>query len=108
MFVINTKPTFTRTVEVKVPKGSDFEIQTFKATFQVVEETEDAITVGDTVALNDMLRERIVSMADLEDADGKTITYSKAVRDQVLSLPYVRLALMATYNKAMFGEIAGN
>jgi hypothetical protein len=108
MFVIDAAPTFTRTVDVKVPKGEGFETQSFQATFRVIEETEAETTIGDTEPVKDMLRARIVSMDDLADANGKKVPYSETVREQVLNLPYVRLALIAVYNRALFGEIAGN
>lgn len=109
MFNVIDDPIFTRTVEVKVPKAEGFETQTFEATFRAVgDEDSDGLEMSQIGEIKDLLRKRIVSFGDLADGTGEVIEYSEEIREKMISLSYVRLGLLASYNRALTEALTGN
>lgn len=111
MFIVSTSPQFTHTVEVLVPIDGGHEKQSFKATFRVMPATEDEESRHDlntTVGSTTFLREAVVSMSELENAEGEQLEYSDKVRDQLLAVPYVRTALARAYFAAITKAAVGN
>ena len=106
MFTVDPDPKFTHDVKVRVPADGGFVDQTFKATFRVIPTDEMAgFDLTDRDSSTNFLRRAIVSMDGLVGADGKTaIPYSDVLRDQLLSVPYVRTALGITYFDAVAGS----
>lgn len=110
MFKIDSAPEFTHTVSVMTPIDGGHREDKFKARFKVVEDEADQTepTSFGVDAIKDHLRKIVVGMDDLADATGTAIPYSDEVREQMLSLPHVRLALLRTYRNAFAKERAGN
>ncbi|NIZ12907.1 hypothetical protein [Phaeobacter sp. HF9A] len=109
MFKVDETPTFTRQVNVKVPKGDGHEEQPFKATFKAVDEDDfEGVQLGDAEQVKALLRKMLEGMEDLADAAGGAIPYSEVIREKMLKLPYVRLALIAAYYDGMTDHRSGN
>jgi hypothetical protein len=105
MFKVNATPEFTHTVTVMVPTDGGHEEQSFKARFRVLTtDVEAKLEVGNREYLHKIL----VSMEDLVDEAGKPVSYNDAVRDQMLALPYVSVALVNAYVNALVKERSGN
>ncbi|PZQ20463.1 MAG: hypothetical protein DI569_15460 [Sphingopyxis macrogoltabida] len=109
MFTYDPRPTFTHKVKVKVPVDGGHADQDFKATFAVMpaDEVSD-YELGTIPGSTDFLKKIIVSMSDLVGKDDQPVSYNDQVRDGMLSLVYVRKALVQTYLQAMAGAQAGN
>ena len=109
MFNVVTVPKFSRTVKVKVPAGDGHVEQSFKGLFKVVpsdrSEGLDWFETGDVKAF---LREVLISADDLVDDKEKPMPYSEEIREGLLNLPYVRLALLKTYTTALVQDTLGN
>lgn len=109
MFVVDTNPTFTHTVKVKVPVDGGFDEQSFKATFNVIPTEEVAdYDLGDGEGSTAFLRRAIVGMDELVDKDKKPVPYNDKLRDALLGQLYVRKALARTYFDAVAGAQSGN
>lgn len=112
MFKLSTDPRFTHTVKVQVPVDGGHKEQSFKATFRVL--PLDQLKAADDEAGDEQayqettLRKVIVGLDDLVDDADQPIDYSDAIRDQLIGVPYVRIALMQTYIRAITKVKAGN
>lgn len=102
MFDVTTKPEFTHTVTVMVPTDGGHSESDFKARFRVLEVTEtDEFDLNNTDGLIAFLKAAVVSFDDLVNGKKEPVVYNNALRDQMLALPYVRLALLRTYMSAV-------
>jgi hypothetical protein len=108
MFNITDTPEFTHTVKVQSPVDGGHREDTFKARFKVVDDEDMKTDFYQVGAVKDYLRRILVSMEDLVDEHKKPVPYSDQVRDQMLALPHVRLALLKTYNEALAQARRGN
>lgn len=109
MFKIIENPTFTHTVRVMVPIDGGHREETLKATYKVLTTDEvNGYDLSDSASSRDFLRTALVKLDDIADADGKPIPYSDEVRDQVLALPYARIALGRGYFEAVSKARTGN
>ena len=108
MFNITAKPEFTHTVHVLTPIDGGHREDTFKARFRVIDDEEQQTNFHRIGEVKDYLRKLVVGMEDLVDEQSKPIPYSDEVRDQMLALPHVRLALLKTYNEALTKARLGN
>ncbi|MEA3265220.1 MAG: hypothetical protein U9R07_17245 [Pseudomonadota bacterium] len=112
MFKLSTDPRFTHTVKVQVPVDRGHEEQSFKATFKVL--PIDQLDAGEGDEANEadrqvrLLKDVIVDLGDMVDDAGEAIPYSEAIRDQLIGIPYVRIALVRTYIAAITKVKAGN
>lgn len=110
MFKVTTNPTFTHVVKISVPVDGGHDEQTLKATFkvlpldQLVEDPELDMS-GNQVK---SLRQVLVSLADLVDDQGNPVEYNDDLRDRLIGVPYVRIALMQHYIQAMTKVRLGN
>ncbi|MPZ57619.1 MAG: hypothetical protein GEU91_14190 [Rhizobiales bacterium] len=108
-FNVTANPTFTHPVEVFVPADGGHRKETFKATFRVLDTDElGSFNLDDPASARAFLVAVIQSLSDLVDDDNKPVPYSDALRDQMLRLSYVRLALARTYIEAVTKARAGN
>lgn len=107
MFTVEEHPEFTHEVKVLVPVDGGHEEQSFKCRFRVVDEPDqaDLLKPGGVMAF---VRRIVVTMDDLADAKGKALVWSDAVRDRIIAMPHVRIALLKAYRSALAGERAGN
>ena len=107
MFKVTSEPKFTHPVTVCVPSDGGHVEQTFKATFRVL----DAGQLSDDGSVEGQiqdLRSVLVTMADLVGEDDQPVSYSDALRDQLITLPYVRIALLNAYIRGVTKAKSGN
>lgn len=104
MFKIDQRPTFTRRVEIKVPAGGGHEMQDMSVTFRVLPDEEiEAFDTRTTVGEREFLAVAVTNFEDIEDEDGKPLPYSDSLRDRLIGLAYVRVALINAYHAALMG-----
>lgn len=111
MFKVSADPRFTHEVKVMVPVDGGHTQQTFRATFRAlpIDELTGDDDPGDPNGSNAALLKRvIVDLNDLLGDDDKPLTYSDELRDRLIGVPYVRVALMSTYIAAITKARAGN
>ncbi|MBL4751456.1 MAG: hypothetical protein JKX71_12900 [Amylibacter sp.] len=109
MFKVVNNPEFTHDVTVNVPVDGGHEEQTFKARFRVLAEKElIKIDHDNEHGTADLLKTLIVGMEDLIGEDEKPLPYNDALRDQMLAVGYVRVALIKTYREAVTKARVGN
>lgn len=108
MFDITDTPEFTHIVHVQTPVDGGHREDTFKARFKVIDDEGQKINFYKVGEVKDYLRKLLISMDDLADGKKKPIQYSDEVRDQMLALPHVRMALLKTYNEALTKARVGN
>lgn len=109
MFKVETEPKFTHDVEAAVPVDGGFEYQTFKVTYRVVPvAVSDHVDLGSIPKSDEFLHKILANMDGLGDADGNPIAYNDAVRDQVLLLPYARIAIIRGYFEGISKGKKGN
>lgn len=107
MFKITTEPKFTHTVIACVPSDGGHDEQSFKATFRVLD-TDKLVDDGTVEGQIEDLRRVVVSLDDLADDQGNPVSYSDALRDQLVRLPYVRIALLNAYIRGIGKAKQGN
>lgn len=107
MLTITNTPEFTHTVHVMTPIDGGHREDTFKARFRMLEDDPD-VDFFNVDSVKGHLRRLVVLMEDLVDEQGQQIPYSDDVRDRMLSLPHVRIALLRTYRDALAKERVGN
>lgn len=107
MFKVTADPQFTHPIKVYVPIDGGHEEQTFKATFRV-EDVEQLEQVQDEGGQRGVLQRVIVGMSDLEGPDGQPMPYSEKLRDQLIGIPFVRIALFRSYLEAVTKAKPGN
>lgn len=108
MFKIIDNPEFTHEVPVMVPTDGGHAEQRMKVRFRVIEEDEIALDVSVADGTKAFLRRAVVTIEDLVDPADRPVPWSDAVRDRLLQLPYVRMALLRAYNAAVTKARAGN
>lgn len=109
MFNINQKPEFTRTVTVRTPEGGSVRIDTFQASYRVLD--DDTLAGFDTMTLDgqkDFIRATVTSLGDIIDDDKNPIPYSSDLLEQVMTNSFARNALMETYSLAYVESQVGN
>jgi hypothetical protein len=109
MFNVTTRPEFTHTVHVQTPVDGGHKEETFQARFRVIDEEEGkSITFSQVSETKVYLRSIVVSMDDLGDSNNDAVSYNDEIREQMLALPHVRIALLRTYNEALAKARVGN
>lgn len=107
MFKIAKEPTFQHTVKVRVPVDGGFEDQSLKVTFRVLPNGQFSNAGGVEGQIEDM-RKAIVSMDDLVDGENNPVPFSDELKEQLIAVSYVRLALVQAYIDAVAGARTGN
>lgn len=109
MFKITKDPQFTHTVPVMVPVDGGHEEQTVKVRFRVRQiddlNQHDRSTAEGTEAF---LRSIVVRFEDVVDEDGNPVPSDTALTDQLLAVPYVRMAVVQSYFQAVNKAKLGN
>ncbi|MES2987680.1 MAG: hypothetical protein V4808_07225 [Pseudomonadota bacterium] len=109
MFNVDAKPTFIRTVTVKVPNGEGHSEQTFKAEFQALDNDEVAkFNFNVATETTAFLENVILSFDDVSGSDDKPIAYSIELRDRVLKKQWARLGLLRAYYAGVAAAAEGN
>ncbi len=105
MFRVDPDPTFSRTVEIKVPSKDGFTDQSCTATFRILPVTESAgYDLSDGGASTEFLQRVVIDLGDLVDDKDQPMPYTVELRDQLLAFSFFRTALARTY----FSAISGN
>ena len=109
MFKIVDNPHFTHKVIVQTPIDGGHREDTFRCRFKVISTEEIADFDLDTpLGTLAFLRAICMGVEDVADEAGAQIPYSDELRDQLLSISFVRLALVRTYFAAMSKARVGN
>jgi hypothetical protein len=110
MFKIVANPTFSTKVVAQVPgEDGEFREEDFRARFNVVPAGEMAgFDLASPAGTYDFLKRAIVSLDELVDGDGRPLAYSPEIGEQVLALPYARLALARAYLGGVTKARTGN
>ncbi len=110
MFTVTSQPTFTHTVKVLVPVDGGHQEQTLKVTYRVLasDTDEDEFDLNSTSGSTAFLKKAVVGLDDMVGADEKPLPYSDGVRDQLIKLPYVRVAMARGYYEAITKAALGN
>lgn len=106
---VSKERTFRREITAMSPVDGGFKEEKFHATFRVLDgdkaaEYDRATIVG----TRDFLKQVTVRLDDLVDANDKPVPYSDEVRDQVIVMPWVALALVREYFASVGKAAEGN
>ncbi len=108
-FKIAKSPEFTHKVPVQVPVDGGHKEETLKCRFRVLSADDMAqhnlMTAEGTEAY---LRAICVRFEDVVDEDGQPVEDSDALRDTLIGIPFVRIALVRAYSAAMAKAKLGN
>ncbi|MEL7098290.1 MAG: hypothetical protein AAGM84_05620 [Pseudomonadota bacterium] len=109
MFKINTRPSFTSTVQIAVP-GDDTDVHSLNVRFKALRSSEmEAHDTGtSTEGQKVFLREVIEHVDGALDEDGEPVPYSEALREELLDWPFVVSALLQHYVRDLVKAHAGN
>lgn len=105
MFKLAKKPTFSHQVKVRVPVDGGFVDQEFTATFRVLPWDEVKALDHDPAA---QVRLFWVGADGICDDDEKPLPWSDALRDQMIGMLFVRIAVLSAYVDAVTGARRGN
>lgn len=109
MFKIDQTPTFTHRVEIKVPSDGGHDLQDMQVTFRVLPDEEiEAFDMRTSRGEREFLAAAVVGFDDVEDEQGKKLPYSHTLRDRLIGLAYVRVALINAYYAALMGKRVKN
>ncbi len=106
MLKITARPRFTHKVVAHVPVDGGFAREEFRATFRLA--ADSAADLSTDTLKEAFLRDIVVELHDLTDAEGYPAPWSDETRDQAFALPWVRLALLKAYFEAIVGVRQGN
>jgi hypothetical protein len=107
MFKVTSEPRFSHSVTVMVPTDGGHKEQTFTCTFKV-EDVEALDKLQGEEGQRGVLQRVVCGMSDLVGDDDQPLTYSDALRDQLIGVPYVRIAMFLAYMGAVTKAKAGN
>lgn len=109
MFKLDPEQTFRHKVVAKVPVDGGYRSDEFRATFRVVPVDKMAqFDLHDGPSSTEFLKHAVVHLDDVAGVDDAPIEYSDELRDQVIALPYARVALVRAYHEAVSGALLGN
>ena len=101
-------PEFTHEVTVCHPVDGGYKEESFKARFRVLPKARVEEIMrgkdGDRV----LLEEALVSAEELQDENGKALTWNDELRDQLINYSPALIALVRTYFGAISKVKAGN
>jgi hypothetical protein len=100
---------FSREVTALAPVDGGHVEEKFKAWFRVLDGKEIASYDHGTVrGVMEFLQRAIVKLDGVDGPDDKPAPYSDELRDQVIQLPYARLALVRAYFNGVGSAAEGN
>lgn len=109
MFKIVQNRTFTHNVTVLTPVDGGHEEESLRVTYNFIETDEAAkYDVATTAGMRDFLTRIVSKLDDLVDDQKRPITYSDAIRDQLLKMPNVVGAVYKGYVDAVAKAKVGN
>lgn len=102
MFKVVDTPTFTHTVTVFSPTDAGHTAETLKVTYELISTDEaDRFDTGTREGTTEFLKRIIHRMDDLVSESGSALSYSEALRDRLIAMPHIRLALLTGYFDAV-------
>ena len=105
MLKITQTPEFTHRVKVRIPVDGGFSEQEFDARFRVVP-WDELKALDDDPA--EQARRIWVGWKGIVDDEGNELPFSDGLRDQLLGMLFLRIALLRTYMEAIAGVKRGN
>ena len=109
MFKIATNPEFTHKVPVQVPVDGGHKEETLRCRFRVI--SAETLAVHDLMTAEgteSYLRAICVRFEDVVDDQGQPVEHSDELTNQLIGIPFVRLALVRAYTAAMAKGRLGN
>lgn len=107
MFKIATEPKFTHTVRVMVPIDGGHAEQTMRVTFRV-EDVDKLTGIQDEGGQRAVLQRVVSHVDDLVDDAEQPVPYSDDLRDKLIGVPFVRIAMFLAYIEAVTKARQGN
>lgn len=107
MFVIKDAYSFSATVEVAVPGVGAPALQSFSASFTVSLDAMEEILAG-RLGDQEALRRTWDGWAGIADEAGQDVPFSEPMRERLIAIPFVRLAVAKTLLDALIGRRAKN
>lgn len=109
MFVYEETPKFTHTVPVEAPVDGGHEKQSLRVTYGVMGDEElGTFDMNDRASSSAFLRKVVLHFDDVVGADKQPVSFSDRVRDALIDLPYVRLAMVKGYFGGVYKAALGN
>lgn len=109
MLKIVKNPVFTAPVKVTVPVEGGVRESTFTGRFRAVSVSEaESFNLMSSEGTSDYLRAILVGWDGIVDDDGQPISFSDETRNDLIDIPFIRTAILTTYNTAMLGAKRGN
>ncbi len=108
MFRIVHEPTFTHTVPVMTPVDGGHREEKIEVTYRIINADEAAGYPETEEGNADFLRRVVLRVDDIADEDGAPLPWSDELRDRLIALPHVRIALARGYGAALAKGRAGN
>lgn len=102
MFTLQKNPVFKTTARIVVPTEEGDVEQTLGVKFRLL--PDDATKMEPT----EFLREAVVLLDDIVDEAGRPLTYDDALREQMITIPFVRMGLIRAYWAALSKAKVGN
>ncbi|NEX47600.1 hypothetical protein [Pseudotabrizicola algicola] len=109
MLKIVKNPEFTAPVKVQVPAEGGYADMNFTARFKALTVSEsEAFDMMSIRGTDDWLRTILIGWDGVVGEDDQPLSFNNAVRDQLLDVPFIRMAIIQAYNAAMMGAKRGN
>lgn len=109
MFTLVDTLEFTHTIPVMVPVDGGFKEQSLKVRFRLhQDDAENAADLAKSDGMEAFLKRVIVSIDDVIDEAKKAMPYSDELRDQLISMSFVKIAMWNGYFAAVTKAKAGN
>ncbi len=98
MFKLTQESQFTARVRAQVPVDGGHREEPFKVRYRVIDtERMDDFDLSTTEGTDGFLRACIVELMEIADENGQPLPYNDDVRDEVIRIPYARIALVRGY-----------
>ncbi len=107
MFKVVTRPKFRHSVPIMVPIDGGHAEQTMAVTYQVARD-QDETQLNTSEGMIEFLKDVVISVSDIVNEEDEPVPYNDALRDQLLSLPYVRVGWLRGYLAAVTKGRLGN
>ncbi|RJG46437.1 hypothetical protein [Mesorhizobium sp. DCY119] len=107
MYRLDPNPTFWAKVTVRPLGGGANE--DFRVKFRALPASEyNAYDLNNPEQTRDFLVDTLEDVEDIQTLDGKSLAYSDAIRDQLIDLSHVRLAMVNAYHATFREALSGN
>lgn len=109
MLKIIKNPEFTATVKVQIPTEGGHSDGSFTARFKALTVSQsEEFNMMSIEGTNDWLRTILIGWDGVVNDEGEPASFNHATRDELLDVPFIRMAIIQSYNGAMMGAKRGN